>query len=135
MKAKDIIGLGVLAIGAGGVTYWLMNRNNSEVIDTSGLDVVDIKKDTLIMSPKWPLREGSQDNVTSERVKVLQEELIKKGGITAMHINTTGGADGKWGKGTSRAVKAAGWPMVIDEAKYNNLVLKISNRFEQLDWN
>jgi hypothetical protein len=59
-----------------------------------------------------------------DRVKRLQEGLIAMGGQPAQFIQSSGGADGIWGNGTSKALVAAGYNgQTISEADYNNISL------------
>ncbi|MEH0157369.1 hypothetical protein V6R21_24870 [Limibacter armeniacum] len=72
--------------------------------------------DPLTIVPKpasspFPLRYGSQNSY----VKQLQEAMLKIGDSSVRQaINSTGGADGKWGPGTDRARVHMGFPAQID---------------------
>lgn len=72
----------------------------------------------VVASSAFPLKAGS----SGSEVMLLQQYLIKKGGAPAIHIKTTGGADGRWGRGTSSAVKAANLPSTISQTLYTKLV-------------
>lgn len=65
----------------------------------------------------FPLKKGSRGT----RVRAIQHALLQKGGTAAMHIRTTGGADGIFGNGTQAALTAAGFSTVVSESEYHRL--------------
>lgn len=110
-QAKIIIG--ALAVGtAGYLAYKWFYKPKASL--TTGEEAIPVEQFTS----GFPLQMGSR----GPQVKSLQKVLLKKGGAIAEAITSTGGADGVWGKGTEKAVKAAGYPSVITEAKWQKII-------------
>ncbi len=57
----------------------------------------------------FPLKKGTR----GQFVKDLQNALLKRGGTAGAFIRSSGGADGIFGPGTEKALKAAGIPKTI----------------------
>ena len=70
---------------------------------------------------KFPLVMGMKGNAL---VKQLQQAILSKGGPGALEIQNSGGADGSFGPGTSRALAAMGQQQTttVTEATFNQIV-------------
>ncbi len=77
-------------------------------------------------SRQFPLKRGTRGSL----VAMLQNALLQKGGQAALIIKETsfrnGKVDGIFGKGTERALRAAGFPSAITQTTFTTLVGKNS---------
>lgn len=121
-----LIGVGVIAIGGG--AYYIgkkMTQNNEDEIPVQDdIDVnINVNPYRQISSgnDNFPLKKGSK----GERVRQLQQGLQRLLGEKILASYT--GVDGDFGSGTESALKAAGFPTVIDEAAFNRIIGKDSS--------
>lgn len=74
-------------------------------------------------SHSFPLKKGARGEI----IKVLQNALLATGGQAASHIKATslrpdGTPDGIFGGGTEKALRAAGYPVVVSESTFSKLI-------------
>lgn len=131
-----IYGIGAGAVLGGGYLLFnylqdrkLMNQGNGLTVNNivptlSPIRSTGIPAPTIPSLPRigFPLRKGSRGNL----VKELQSGLLRLGGSAASAIRSTsirpdGTPDGVFGNGTERALRAAGFATVINEATFNQI--------------
>ncbi|WP_282088279.1 peptidoglycan-binding domain-containing protein [Aquimarina algiphila] len=117
-----VLGLGYLAY-----TYFSNRAANQRSIQKP---IPPITPGTIVTKPilprgssdKFPLKRGTRGSL----VKMVQEALLAKGGKPALIIKETsfrnGKVDGVFGKGTERALRAAGFSSVITQSQFTSLV-------------
>lgn len=129
----------ILMIGLGGgavlgLGYLVYNhfRNKAAANRSFIDDPISIPSDDIITKPtlpiatngSFPVKRGARGSL----VEMIQNALLEKGGQAAMIIKETsirnGRVDGIFGKGTERALRAAGLPSVISESIFTTLVGK-----------
>ncbi|TSE06956.1 peptidoglycan-binding domain-containing protein [Aquimarina algiphila] len=122
-----VLGLGYLAY-----TYFSNRAANQRSIQKP---IPPIPPGTIITKPilprvasdKFPLKRGARGSL----VQMVQEALLAKGGKPALMIKETsfrnGKVDGVFGKGTERALRAAGFPSVITATTFTTLVGRTAN--------
>ncbi len=131
-KAKKIalIGLGVVAVGAGaffGWRYFNSQKNKKAVLEEDD-DVVPftpVQTTTAVQTSytpsssytptqtsSFPLKKGSR----GDKVRQLQNALISRYGATVLPKY---GADGDFGSEMATALANNGWPETIDENTFN----------------
>ncbi len=122
-----VLGLGYLAY-----TYFSNRAANQRSVQQP---IPPITPGTIVTKPslprvarkQFPLKRGTRGSL----VKMVQEALLAKGGQPALIIKETsfrnGKVDGVFGKGTERALRAAGFPSAITETTFTTLVGKTAN--------
>ncbi|TSE03062.1 peptidoglycan-binding domain-containing protein [Aquimarina algiphila] len=122
-----VLGLGYLAY-----TYFSNRAGNQRNIQKP---IPPITPGTIVSKPllprvasdQFPLKRGTRGSL----VQMVQEALLAKGGQPALIIKETsfrnGKVDGVFGKGTERALRAAGFPSVITETNFTTLVGRTAN--------
>ncbi len=127
-----IIGLGSgMALGLGYLAYNHF-RNKAAARRSFTNDPITIPSEDIIITPNlpvaadgsFPVKKGSRGSL----VVMIQNALLAKGGQAAMIIKETsfrnGRVDGIFGKGTERALRAAGFPSAITQSIFTTLVGK-----------
>jgi hypothetical protein len=123
-----LIGLGVVAVA--GTAYYFYNKSQqgkssslSDFVETEQASVpllpdsprsngaVKTAQDKPAIDKAFPIRKGSKGKL----VKVIQLALIKKYGADLLPKY---GADGQWGKETTDALIAKGYPTEIDKSTF-----------------
>jgi len=73
---------------------------------------------------EFPIKKGARGHLVSQ----IQNALLAKGGQAALIIKETsfrnGLVDGVFGRGTERALRAAGFPSALTQLQFNNLIRK-----------
>ncbi len=128
-KQIVLIGLGGgVALGIGYLAYTHFRNkaaarrnmiNNSITVPSE--DIVT-KPNLPVAARNFPMKRGARGTL----VAMIQNALLTKGGQAAMIIRETsfrnGGVDGIFGKGTERALRAAGFPSVLTQSNFKTLV-------------
>jgi peptidoglycan hydrolase-like protein with peptidoglycan-binding domain len=108
-------GFGVILLaGAGLAAAMAVSGNKSSSIPATQPAV----SPNPVIPNGFPIKRGS----TGELVRNLQHALVKAGGISEYYIKKSGGIDGNYGPGTEAAIRAAGFPVVIDYALYQRML-------------
>lgn len=128
-----MIGLGGgVALGIGFLAYNHF-KNKAAARRSFINDPITIPSEDVITKPslpvansgEFPVKIGSRGNL----VAMIQNALLAMGGQPAMIITETsfrnGRVDGIFGKGTQRALQAAGFPSAITQSVFTSLVKKI----------
>ena len=133
LRRKYILyGLGAGALLGGGYLLYnflqdraAINRRERSPGSIVPTPVLPVNTQVIVQnnSGSFPLRKGSRGEV----VKLLQNALLAIGGQAAMHIQTTsikpdGTPDGVFGGGTEKALRAAGYPVVVAEGTFSKLI-------------
>ncbi|GAA4277012.1 peptidoglycan-binding domain-containing protein [Aquimarina mytili] len=131
-KKYIIYGLGVAAlIGGGYLAYnYLRNRKVTArgtidpITPPTPRGIVTTPILPVASSGSFPLRRGARGSL----VQMVQNALLQKGGQAALIIKETsfrnGKADGIFGRGTERALRAAGFSSAITQSTFTSLVGK-----------
>ncbi|WP_159092115.1 peptidoglycan-binding protein [Aquimarina sp. Aq107] len=127
-----IIGLGSgVALGLGYLAYNHF-RNKAAVRRSFTNNPITIPSEDIVTTPNlpvaavgnFPVKRGARGSL----VVMIQNALLAKGGQAAMIIKETsfrnGRVDGIFGKGTERALRAAGFPSAITQSIFTTLVGK-----------
>ncbi len=134
-KKYMMYGLGIAAMLGGGYLAYNFFRNRiankrsiQEPITTlNPRDIVTTPILPVVSSNSFPLKRGARGSL----VQMMQKALLAKGGQAALIIKETslrrGQPDGIFGRGTERALRAAGYPSVVSQSKFTALVGKQGN--------
>ncbi len=129
-KKYVMYGLGIAALLGGGYLAFQFFRNRAArqrgieepIAVPKPRDIVTTPILPVATSRDFPLRKGSRGSL----VQLLQKALLGKGGQAALIIKETslksGQPDGIFGRGTERALRAAGFPSVITQTIFTSLV-------------
>lgn len=134
LSQKQILMIGLGGGAVLGLGYLVYNhfRNKAAASRSFVSDPITIPSDGIITKPtlpiatngSFPVKRGARGSL----VEMIQNALLEKGGQAAMIIKETsirnGRVDGIFGKGTERALRAAGLPSVISESIFTTLVGK-----------
>ena len=126
MSQKKILMYGVgggLVLGLGYLAYSYFK--NKAANSRAAEPILPKEVSPIIPTPifsGFPLQSGSRGTM----VTMVQQALLNKGGQPALIIKETsfknGKPDGVFGKGTERALRAAGFPSVLTQTIFTNLV-------------
>ncbi|WP_103072275.1 hypothetical protein [Aquimarina sediminis] len=132
LSQKTVLMYGIgggLVLGLGYLVYSHL-RNRSAANRSIQQPVSTIRPGGIISTPslpkvasdQFPLRKGSRGSL----VGMVQKALLEKGGQAAMIIRETSFRNGKvdriFGRGTQRALRAAGYPTVLTQSNFTSLV-------------
>ncbi len=129
-KKYVMYGLGVAALISGGyLAYnYLRNRkvtargNITPITPPTPRGIVTSPVLPVVSSGSFPLRRGARGSL----VQMVQKALLEKGGQAGLIIKETsfrnGKPDGIFGRGTERALRAAGFPSAITQSTFTALV-------------
>ncbi|GAA4273620.1 hypothetical protein GCM10022258_29140 [Aquimarina gracilis] len=130
-----MFGLGIAALLGGGYLAFNFFRNREAqqrsiqepIPIPTPRDIVTKPILPVASSGSFPLRRGARGSL----VQMVQNALLQKGGQAALIIKETslraGQPDGIFGRGTERALRAAGLPSVISQSQFTSLVGKTKN--------
>ncbi|WP_299219791.1 peptidoglycan-binding domain-containing protein [uncultured Aquimarina sp.] len=137
LSQKQILMIGLgggMALGLGYLAYNHF-RNKAAARRSAINDPITIPSEGTITTPNlpiaasgsFPVKRGARGTL----VAMIQNALLAKGGQAAMIIKETsfrnGRVDGIFGKGTERALRAAGFPSAITQSIFTSLVGKTTN--------
>ncbi|MBQ4818881.1 peptidoglycan-binding domain-containing protein [Aquimarina sp. MMG016] len=137
-KNKPLTQKQILMIGLGGgvalgIGYLAYNhiRNKAAAKRSAFNDPITTPSKDIITKPSLPVAASNfpvKRGARGALVAMIQNALLAKGGQAAMIIKETsfksGRVDGIFGKGTERALRAAGFPSVITQSIFTSLVGK-----------
>ncbi|AXT51342.1 hypothetical protein D1818_11045 [Aquimarina sp. BL5] len=138
-KKKPLTQKQIVMIGLGGgvilgIGYLAYNhfRNKAATRRSFTNDPITIPSEDTITTPNLPIATSGSFPVKrgarGALVSMIQNVLLAKGGQAAMIIKETsfrnGRVDGIFGKGTERALRAAGFPSAITQSNFTTLVGK-----------
>ncbi|WP_378182045.1 hypothetical protein [Aquimarina sp. SS2-1] len=141
LTQKQIVMIGLGGGVALGLGYLAYSHFRNKAATKRGLinDPITIPSEDIIMTPNlpvaanssFPLKRGARGSL----VAMIQNALLAKGGQAALIIKETsfknGHVDSIFGKGTERALRAAGFPSAITQSQFTSLVGKTtSSRFD-----
>lgn len=134
LTQKQIVMIGLGGGVALGIGYLAYNhfRNKAAARRSFTNDPVTIPSEDRITIPNLPIAAGGSFPVKrgarGALVTMIQNALLAKGGQAAMIIRETsirnGRVDGIFGKGTERALRAAGFPSALTQSNFTTLVGK-----------
>ncbi len=131
-KKYVMYGLGIAALIGGGYLAYNFFRNRAAngrsiqepITPPKPRDIVTTPILPVASSSSFPLRRGARGSL----VQMVQQALLQKGGQPALIIKETsfrnGKPDGIFGRGTERALRAAGYPSALTQSKFTALVGK-----------
>lgn len=116
-----------LGIGVVGGALWIAWKSfKKKDEDTGGTITENIGSGTgsksVARNDKFPLQRGSK----GMKVMMLQQALAII--LNDKNFSSYGGVDGDFGPKTETAIKAAGYPTVIDERTYNEITSSITGK-------
>ncbi|WP_299221283.1 hypothetical protein [uncultured Aquimarina sp.] len=134
LSQKQIVMIGLgggVALGLGYLAYNHF-RNKAATRRSFTNDPITIPSEGTITTPNLPIAASGSFPVKrgarGALVSMIQNALLVKGGQAAMIIKETsfknGRVDGIFGKGTERALRAAGFPSAITQSIFTSLVGK-----------
>ncbi len=131
-KKYVMYGLGIAALIGGGYLAYNYFRNRKVIVRGAVDPINPLTPGGIVTTPilpvassgSFPLRRGTRGSL----VQMVQNALLQKGGQAALIIKETsfrnGKPDGIFGRGTERALRAAGFPSAITQSTFTNLVGK-----------
>ncbi|WP_299313248.1 peptidoglycan-binding domain-containing protein [uncultured Aquimarina sp.] len=134
LSQKQILMIGLgggVALGLGYLAYNHFRNKTatrrsfiSDPITIPSPDIVTTSSSLPLAAREFPVKRGARGALVS----MIQNALLAKGGQAAMIIKETsfrnGRVDGIFGKGTERALRAAGFPSAITQSIFTSLVGK-----------
>lgn len=127
-------GLGAGALLGGGYLLYsylqdraVMNRSDRSLKPAAPIPALPAGTQTQVIvnsnSRSFPLKKGTRGEI----IKVLQKALLAMGGQAASHIRATsikpdGTADGIFGSGMEKALRAAGFPVIVSESTFSKII-------------